>query len=257
MLGDKILLILSRKPHEPDCFESNQKYSIDNGLDKLVSTFGVSFLEEIRNKTILDYGCGAGYQVVAMALKGAKSVVGLEVRNDLFKEGINLSREYHVESKVKFSTCLDYRQKYDIIISQNSFEHYDDPCAILEEWKKLLKKGGKIYVTFGPPWYAPYGSHMHFFTRLPWVNILFAERTVMKVRSRFRADGATRYQDVDRGLNKTTVKKFERLIKNSEFKTDYLNYTAVKNINILAKIPYLRELFINNIDCILRDIKTL
>ena len=77
---------------------------------------------------------------------------------------------------------------FDIVLSHNSMEHFGDPARILDVMKSALKPDGRLYITFGPPWYAPYGSHMHFFTRVPWVNLLFSERTVMAVRARYRND---------------------------------------------------------------------
>ncbi|CAN5864331.1 hypothetical protein BH24ACI4_BH24ACI4_08100 [soil metagenome] len=56
------------------------------------------------------------------------------------------------------------------------------------------------------------------FTKLPWVNVLFSERTVMQVRARFRDDGATRYEEVVMGLNRMTIARFERLIRASGMK---------------------------------------
>jgi SAM-dependent methyltransferase len=103
-----------------------------------------------------------------------------------------------------------------IVISQNSMEHFEDPVKILDEMKSALNQDGKILITFAPPWFAPYGSHMHFFCKVPWINILFSERTVMKVRSNFRSDGATKYEEVESGLNKMTVTKFERIVANAK-----------------------------------------
>ncbi len=46
----------------------------------------------------------------------------------------------------------------------------------------LLNHDGKMLITFGPPSYAPYGSHMRFFSKIPWLNIWFSEKTVMAVQ---------------------------------------------------------------------------
>ena len=253
MLSEKILLMFSRKPDESDYKESKVEYTIDNALDILISAFGSHFLQDIKNKAVLDFGCGSGFQVVAMALKGATFVVGVDIREEVFKEGINLAKKHKVSNKVKFLTKItdEFFEYFDIIISQNSFEHYSDPEGIVELWKRLLKLKGKIYITFGPPWYAPYGAHMHFFTKIPWVNLFFSESTVMRVRTYFRSDGAKRYEEIEGGLNKMTVRKFEKIIKNSGLAAEYINYHAVKKIKFLTKIPIIRELFINHIDCIL------
>jgi hypothetical protein len=119
--------------------------------------------------------------------------------------------------------------------------------------KSALKSDGKLLVTFGPPWYAPYGSHMQFFTRMPWVNILFSERTVMRVRARYRSDGAMRYRDVESGLNQMTVAKFEALVKRNGLLLEEGRYQCIKGLNGLGRIPFLRELFVNHISCVLRQ----
>jgi len=97
---------------------------------------------------------------------------------------------------------------------------------------------------------------MRFFCRLPWLNILFPEATIMKVRARFRDDGATRYEDVESGLNRMTVGRFERIVASSALQIEMRDYRCVRNINALAGIPYLRELFINNVSVILSKART-
>lgn len=253
MLGESILLMLSRNPEGPDYDASIITYTIDNSLDLLTKSFGSDFLKDIIGKRVVDFGCGSGYQAVSMAIKGASFVVGVDIREELFIEGIKLAREHGVNEKVQFIAKMEdnFCDYFDIILSQNSFEHYEEPLTIMVFWKKILKPKGKIYITFGPPWYAPYGSHSHFFTKLPWVNLLFNESTVMKVRSHFRSDGAKRYEEVEGGLNKMTVRKFQEIIKKSGLTIEYINYHAVKRIKCLTRIPIIRELFINHIDCIL------
>lgn len=118
--------------------------------------------------------------------------------------------------------------------------------------KSALNQNGMIFITFGPPWLAPYGSHTQFFTPLPWVNILFSENTVMRVRNNFRNDGAKRYADAEGGLNKMTISGFERIIARSCMKMQYRRYDSLKRLNLLGHLPIVRELFINQVNCILR-----
>ena len=74
----------------------------------------------------------------------------------------------------------------------------------------------------------------------------------MQVRNRFRDDGAVRYEDVEGGLNRMTVARFERLVRESGLHVDWKRYRCVKGANVLQVLPRLRELFINHVSCVLR-----
>jgi hypothetical protein len=92
---------------------------------------------------------------------------------------------------------------------------------------------------------------MDFFCKVPWINVLFPEEVVLKVRSRFRNDGAKRYEDVESGLNRMTVAKFEDIVSSSNLKISYRHYECIRGINSLGKVPLLREFFINQVTTIL------
>src|SRR5262249_55871556 len=139
--------------------------------------------------------------------------------------------------------------EFDLAISLNSFEHFHNPEQNLAELARSVCPGGKILISFGPPWFAPYGSHMHFFTRLPWVNLLFPERAVFRVRRLYREDDATTYLP---GINKMSIRRFEAIIRNSGLIVERLRYHTIWRLPVLQRIPILRELFINHVACVLK-----
>jgi SAM-dependent methyltransferase len=247
---ERLLLYLSRDPRSCDCEAARETCRLNTALLRLCTAFP-NFMTSFVGKDVLDFGCGLGYQVVALAKNNARYVVGIEINERRRNEARNLALQAGVIDQVEFAARLEdrFRSRFDLVISQNSMEHYLDPLATLSEMKTALKPQGRLLITFGPPWYAPEGSHMHFFTTLPWVNILFDEKTVMSVRAHFRNDGATQYEDVEAGLNKMTVAKFEHIVTASGMKMRAKKYQCVKGMDLLGKIPVVRELFINNISC--------
>jgi len=233
---------------------SYSDWTVDTALNLLNRVY-VDFKSTVFDKDVLDFGCGEGYQSIGMAMIGAKHVVGVEI-NDRFRDVMSrLIEKYSLHNKVSAEKYIDNSvpRKFDIIISQNSFEHFDKPRVVMDTFKKLIKSDGKILITFGPPWFAPYGSHMQYFTGVPWVNLFFSERTVMRVRSRYRSDGANKYTEVESGLNKMTITKFKRIVQESGLKVQYLHLECSKGFNFMGKLPLLRELFVNRISCILSN----
>jgi SAM-dependent methyltransferase len=247
-LAERLLLSLSHEPTEA----ARNEGSLETALSLLTSAFP-GFERDIVGKDILDFGCGAGLQSAAMALGGANHVLGLDTNPRTLDQARELADKLSIQSRIEFAERLDARHRgaFDIVISQNSMEHFPDPAAVLEEMRSALKPGGKILVTFGPPWFSPYGSHMSFFTPVPWVSLLFPESAVMCVRSRFISDGAMRYEDVEGGLNRMTVRGFERLVEQCGLDAVHRRYQCIKRLDCLSKLPLARELFVNHVSCVL------
>jgi SAM-dependent methyltransferase len=208
----------------------------------------------IRGKRVVDFGCGAGRQAVALAVEEQCSVTGFDTSpKSLAKARTWAAEKVIPQDRIRFldRPTDDMLHTFDVVISQNAMEHFPDPKDILRQMKELIHPQGVILVTFGPPWLAPYGSHMNFFCRVPWVNILFSESTVMKVRTQYRSDGAKRYTEVEAGLNKITVAGFEKLVAQSGLFVRYRKYKGVKGFDSLTRLPLLRELFTNQLSVIL------
>ena len=75
----------------------------------------------------------------------------------------------------------------------------------------------------------------------------------MKVRANFWSDGATHYEDVQGGLNRMTLAKFARIVRNSGMKGELLlRYYATKNLPLVAKLPVVREFLTNSAAYVLR-----
>lgn len=206
-------------------------------------------LARIEGKRIVDFGCGEGYQAVTFALQGAEHVLALDIDHASLGTARRTAVSHDVDDRIRFATEARTQDhgSYDFVISINSMEHFSDPEAVLASMISLLKPGGCLLVSFDPTWYSPWGAHMHFFTRIPWVHLLFPESTVMKVRSRYRDDGAARYEEVRGGLNRMSIARFERLMSTAGVATTSIDRIGVKGIRAFARIPVLRELLVPKI----------
>lgn len=247
-LAERVLLAFSRDPAAPEYEGGTSRATVDNALEFLVKTVP-GFLSYIQGKDVLDFGCGYGLQTVAMARSGARSVTGLDLPRAALLERWEAVKELGVEN-ITLSTEPPGDQ-FDVVVSCSSFEHFSNPAAIVGEMQHQTKTGGLVIISFAEPWLSPRGSHCDHFTRLPWVNCLFPERTVLRVRARYKQDGALRYEDVEGGLNRMTIHKFEKLMRNSGMKVRSLDLFSVRGLPLVSQVPILREFLTAAASCVL------
>ena len=245
--GARVLLFFCRAPGTPDYPTVEVHYEPGKELERLDEVFP-GFSDKVRGKVVIDFGCGEGYQAVAIARAGASRVIGVEINERLLELARKRAASLRLEGTVGFERRLPDTLKADFIVSQNSFEHFLNPRETLDQMLQALTPGGKLYITFGPPWYAPWGAHMSFFCRLPWVQLLFRQRTVMEARLLFRSDNARTYRET--GLAQMSVAKFEGLIAASGLTIEFRRYDCVHKMNWLQWTP-MRELFVNRVSCVL------
>jgi SAM-dependent methyltransferase len=246
-LAARVLLLFCRTPGTPDYPMSGVHYQSGKELDRLCEVFP-DFSRELRDKVVIDFGCGLGYQSVAFAQAGARQVIGVDISEDGLRVARQRIRDQGLEDKIKFVARIPDDLKADVIVSQNSFEHFLEPAEILGELRRALAPGGQIFITFAPPWYAPWGAHMTHFCKLPWVQLLFSERTIMEARSLFRADGARTYHDS--GLAQMSLAKFENVVASSGLHYAFKRYDCSRGLDWIQGTP-LRELFVNRVSCTL------
>ena len=232
-------------------------YTLDNCLDFAQKTIH-NFRGRISGRRVLDFGCGHGWQSIAMARLGAAQVLGLDIATDRLDRARELARQYGVAERVRFSDSGEGFQP-DVVVSIGGFEHFADPPATLNLMASLVRQDGQILLTFACPWFSPNGSHVNGFTRIPgtdiafpWLNLLVPEPAMMRLRSRYRSDGASRYEEVTGGLNRMTLAKFERIVGNNGLIVSELQYFGVKGLPLVTRIPVIRELLTSAVSCVLR-----
>jgi SAM-dependent methyltransferase len=180
---------------------------------KLEVLLGPDIWSRVAGKTVIDFGCGRGEHIVEIAQRGATRAIGYDIREHVLEAGRRLARDAGVADRCVFTT--EPAEKADVVISMDAFEHFSDPAGVLRQMGALLKPGGTILTGFGPVWLHPYGGHS--FSIFPWAHLVFSERAFMRWWSEFKSDGATRFTEIDGGLNGMTVGWFQRLVRESGY----------------------------------------
>jgi SAM-dependent methyltransferase len=216
-VGYRVLRAIS--PGEPKGM-GGSAYAGGSKLEKLL---GTSVWEEVRNKIVIDFGCGSGSECIELAQRGSRHVYGIDISERLLAAARRRAEQRDCRN-VTFS--LVPPEPADIIISVDAFEHFADPGAILNKMATILRPEGRVLACFGPTWYHPRGGHL--FSVFPWAHLIFSEESLCRWRSHIRNDGARRFVEVEGGLNQMTIARFEQLVNASSFQIETLEAIPIR-----------------------------
>jgi SAM-dependent methyltransferase len=229
-------------PQDPPAMMNATAYA---GKSKLGILCG-QLLGDMAGATVMDFGCGDGLEAIELAQRGARRVYGVDANLGCVEIARWHADHVGVSHLVEFSLEPPAVQ-VDMAVSLDSFEHFSDPAAILRALSDMLRPGGVLVASFGPPWYHPLGGH--FFSVFPWAHLIFSEAALIRWREDLRDDRPATFAEA--GLNRMTVKRFERLIAASPFDVEALEIVPIRRLKRLHN-RLTRELFTSIVRCRLR-----
>ena len=217
------------------------------GRSKLEVLFGESIWRQIDGAVVADFGCGVGEQAIEMAQRGAARVIGIDILEHSLQTARRAAQDAGVAERCQFVTRTD--EPVDFVVSLDGFEHFSDPEGVLRAMSRILRPSGRVLLTFGPTWLHPLGGHL--FSVFPWAHLIFTEQALIRWRSRFKHDGATRFAEVEGGLNQMTIRRFRRLVASSPLRFDTFEAVPIRRLRALAN-PLTREFVTGSVRCSLR-----
>lgn len=200
------------------------------GVSKIETLLGKKIWAETKDKVVIDFGCGDGEDAVEVAKRGAKRVIGVDIRERALANARQRAEDRGVADRCVFTTKTD--EKAEVILSIDAFEHFDDPAEILRIMRRLLQDNGCIIAAFGPTWYHPLGGHL--FSPFPFAHLIFTEKSLIRWRSDFKTDGATRFHEAEGGLNQMTIRHFESIVAESDFKFAEFEPVPIRKLKPIA-----------------------
>ena len=102
----------------------------------------------LKNKNVLDIGCGGGILAESMARKGA-NVSGIDLGAAPLKvaqlHALESGIEVHYEQVSAEQFALRHPEKFDIVTCMEMLEHVPDPASIIAACYDLVKPGGSVF----------------------------------------------------------------------------------------------------------------
>jgi len=229
-------------------------------LDEHAGHFG-----PLIGKSILDIGCGLGGKTAAYAEAGAL-VVGVDIDHEYISQSVTFARSRGIEASfiVGDAELLSFRQEtFDLIIANDSLEHFLHPEKALSEFSRVLRPGGLLFLFF-TPWRSPLGSHLYDYIRTPWCHLIFRESLIEELLRIVLQERDERQPEQEAGrlmeefrteLNRITISRYRRILE--ERPELVIMYEELKPpkftmLKPLTGIPLLNEFFTGTVVGILR-----
>jgi len=104
--------------------------------------------EEVKDKTILDAGCGTGIFSIIFANKGASKVIGIDISEGSLKTAQRLKEKFNLENaeftKEDMVKLPFEDETFDIVWAWGTVHHTTHPLKAISELIRVLKKGGSL-----------------------------------------------------------------------------------------------------------------
>tara|TARA_B100001093_G_scaffold57935_1_gene49012 strand:+ start:301 stop:1341 length:1041 start_codon:yes stop_codon:yes gene_type:complete len=105
----------------------------------------------LRNKKIVDFGCGHGNFLMSIISFKPKECIGIDYGKDSIKYANKFKKKYFSKQNIFFLTRSVYRSKlnknyFDFAIQNGVFHHLKNENRAYKEVFRVLKKGGYFWV---------------------------------------------------------------------------------------------------------------
>jgi SAM-dependent methyltransferase len=249
--------------------------------------FGIDPREFFDDKEVLDLGSGFGGRPVRFLEVGTRRVTGIEINEEL----VSYSRAFAAtkdvdDERLRFVVGTGERiplddETFDLITMYDVMEHVVVPEQVVNECWRVLRPGGTLAAVF-PPYYDLWGgSHLHgYATSLPGLNLFFTTKALRSAATILMESHGIPYRRYLReeptdklwNMNGLTVRKFQRLVRQSSFRVDMMRYVGRHDrrmtkktgreaallmpafwlFETAARLPLVREAFCSRICALLR-----
>ncbi len=280
-LSDNILYQISKRLKSPNTQLHKrltneeigaQEYEKRYALNQFNNCVERGIKRNVTQKDVLEIGCGHGGISCYLACAGAKSVIGIDINEANLEFAAEIkefifgrigSSKIPLKFIVQNATNTEFdNESFDMIFAPNSFEHFTEPEAIMKESFRLLRSGGSLVVDPFSSIYCKYGAHIKYGITIPWVNLFFSDKTIIKALFRAANDDPNIYnifpglkndpvhiRDIrkHKDLNDITFRSFKEMASTTGFIIEYFHPVSGYLGKIANRIPVVNRSIIIDI----------
>jgi len=156
-------------------------------LDRRMKTM-IGFAGDVRDKEVLDIGCGPGRYAVPLALSGPRRVLGLDISQEMIELAEKISNANNISGVCKFLKRdfmqTEFDTKFDIVIASGVFDYIADPVEFLSKIKAVTR--GRVIISFPVKWTILTFARMAWLRKRKCPNYYYSEGEIKRL---FRKSG--------------------------------------------------------------------
>ena len=109
-------------------------------------------MPELRNRSVLDLGCGFGWHCRYAREQQASSVIGVDISDNMLKKALEKTNDSSISyMKLPLEDINFSESQFDVVFSSLAFHYIKSFDAICEKVYKFLKPGGSFIFSVEHP----------------------------------------------------------------------------------------------------------
>ena len=121
---------------------------------------------DLKNKTILDLGCGYGWHCKYAADNGALSVLGTDISRKMLEVAERKNSDSRIEYRRIAMEDLDFPAgAFDVVLSSLAFHYVRDFEPLIKNIAVWLRSGGELVFSVEHPVFTAYGTQDWYYDR--------------------------------------------------------------------------------------------
>lgn len=128
---------------------------------------------DLAGRRVLEFGCGAGYEVWTLAHRYDADAAGIDIDERRAWEALRSPRVQLVRADLATEQPFP-ADEFERVISFSVFEHVTHPHASAAELFRILRPGGLAWISANL-YRGPMASHRYREVTFPWPHILFQD----------------------------------------------------------------------------------
>ncbi len=176
---------------------------------------------DLRDTTVLEIGCGRGYDVYVIAHDYGSVVHGIDVVEYASWAQFGGDNVTFIFGDMAADNPFEHNT-FDRIISYTVWEHVVHPSRLLQETYNVLKPGGQALIRANL-YAGPQASHRYREIFFPWPHLLFSDDVISRLgrQERARSERAS-------WVNRLSWGHYERYIAEIGFNLRHLSFSGAR-----------------------------